>query len=460
MDRLSPLDAEFVEAENEDPRVSMAIGSIAVFGGRAPRFDEFLSAIEQRLPLVPRYRQKLRTIPFRIGPPVWVDDPHFDIRYHVRRTALPKPGGDAELAQLMGWVMSQRLDRDRPLWEYWMVTGLRGGHWAVISKVHHSMVDGVSGTDLYRVIFGPAPEEEELAEKPGAREPSTLELVARATGDNLLLPVRRAGAAMKNLSRPLPALGELVALGRGAWTIGTAVSPAPPSSLTGPIGQPRRYTWVRVPLDDIRAVKAGLGGTVNDVVLAAITAGFRTLLLARGETPHAHTLPSLVPVSLRAPGEERIYDNRVSAMIVHLPVHLSDPTEQLATIRQELGILKESGQAAVGAAAASLATYLPYYLTSAARWGYRIPQRNLVTVTTNVPGPRQQLYCLGRPLVEILPYVPLASTLRIGVAIFSYCDQITFGITGDYDTTPDLEVLAQGIADGVAALVKTIPGRT
>jgi WS/DGAT/MGAT family acyltransferase len=454
MDRLSPLDAGFVEAENEDARVSLAIGSIAVFRGPAPRFDEFVTAIERRLPLVPRYRQKLRTIPLRIGAPVWVDDPHFDIHYHLRHTVLPKPGGDAELAQLMARVMSQRLDRDRPLWEYWMVTGLQGGHWALISKVHHCMVDGVSGTDLYRVIFGPVPEGDLPGERPVAREPTTVELMARATGDSLLLPVRRARAAMNVMSRPLPALRELLALERGAWTVGAAVPPAPPSSLSGPIGQQRRCTWVRAPLDDIRTIKAELGGTVNDAVLAAITAGFRTLLLSRGETPHAHTVPSLVPVSLRAPGEERIYDNRVSAMIIHLPVHLADPAEQLAAIRREVGTLKRSGQASLGAAAASLAPYFPYYFTSLARFSYRIPQRNLVTVTTNVPGPRQRLYCLGRPLVEILPYVPLASTVRIGIAIFSYCDQITFGITGDYDTTPDLEVLAQGIADGIAALAK------
>jgi diacylglycerol O-acyltransferase len=226
------------------------------------------------------------------------------------------------------------------------------------------------------------------------------------------------------------------------------------SSLTGPIGQQRRYTWVRVPFDEVRTVKAEQGATVNDVVLSAISAGFRALLLSRGENPHAHGVPSLVPVSLRAPGEESIYDNRVSGMIVHLPVHLSDPLEQLAAIRKELETLKRSGQATVGAAAASVAPYLPYSVSSLTRLAYRIRQRIIVTVTTNVPGPRQRLYCLGRPLVEILPYVPLASTIRIGIAIFSYCDQITFGITGDYDTTPDLEVLAQGIADGIATLVK------
>lgn len=458
MDRLSPLDAEFVEAENEDRRVSMAIGSIAVFEGPAPSYEEFVAAIEQRLPLVPRYRQKVRSIPLRIGPPVWVDDPHFDIRYHIRRAALPRPGGDAELAQLTARVMAQRLDRDRPLWEYWLITGLRGRLWALLSKVHHSMVDGVSGTDLYRVIFGPAPVSVVPDERPCRSEPTAFELIARAAGDRALLPARRARAALDLATRPVPALSELARLTRGLWAVGPSLRPAKTSSLSGPIGQQRRYTWVRVPFEDVRAVKTELGATVNDTVLSAISAGFRALLLSRGETPDAHTVPSLVPVSLRAPGEESIYDNRVSAMIVHLPVHLSDPLEQLAAVRKEVQTLKRSGEATIGAAAASLARYLPYSVSSLSRLSYRIPQRNIVTVTTNVPGPRQRLYCLGRPLVEILPYVPLASTIRIGIAIFSYCDQITFGITGDYDTTPDLEVLAQGIADGVTTLVKAVKG--
>ncbi len=453
MDRLSPLDAEFVEAEEEDRHVSMAIGSIAVFEGPAPTYEELVNMIGSRLPLVPRYRQKLRTVPFRIGPPVWVDDPHFDIRFHIRQTAVPEPGGDEEVARLFARVMAQRLDRDRPMWEDWMVTGLAEHHWALISKVHHSMVDGVSGTDLYRVMFD-TPGEDVPTPTPAGREPLAWELAARAVGNLLLLPARSAGAALTALGRPVPSLRQAMGTARGMWTLTPAVQPAKRSSLTGPIGQQRRLTWVRVPLDDVRAIKSELGGTVNDAVLAAISAGFRSLLLSRGEKPHARMVPSLVPVSLRAPGQENIYDNRVSALIVPLPVHLSDPVEQLTAVRTEVAALKQSREAAVGQAFAELASYVPYPIASLTRFAFRFPQRDIVTVTTNVPGPRETLYCLGRPLVEIIPYVPIASSVRIGVAIFSYCDQITFGITGDYDTTPDLDVLAQGITDGVAALLK------
>ena len=457
MDRMSPLDATFVEAENEDRHVSMAIASIVIFEGPAPSHEDFIHAIEERLPLVPRYRQVMRTVPFRAGPPVWVDDRHFDIRYHIRAIGLPEPGGDAELAHLMAELMAQRLDRDRPLWEDWLVTGLAGGRWALISKVHHCMVDGVSGTDLYRVMFDAAPEVPATTPAmapPAAPSPSAIGMLAGATRDALVLPVRGTASMARAARHPVRWSQQMAQVGRAMWKLGGAFPPAPPSSLSGPIGQPRRYTWTRVPLDDIRAIKNGLGGTVNDVVLAVITAGFRDLLVHRGETPAATMIPSLVPVSLRAPGEENIYENRVSAMIVDLPVHLSDPVQQLASIRTQMGDLKNTQEAAAGAAFVDLARFVPYPLVSLSRFGFRIPQREIVTVTTNVPGPRQTLYCLGRPAVSIIPYVPIASTVRIGVAIFSYRDEVTFGITGDYDTTPDLDVLAGGIAAGVARLLK------
>jgi diacylglycerol O-acyltransferase len=455
MDHLGLLDAEFVEAEDEDRHVSMAIASIAVFEGPAPSYQKFVTSIAERLPLVPRYRQKLRTVPFGLGLPVWVDDPAFDVYYHIRPIALPEPGGDAELARLMALVMAQRLDRDRPLWEDWLVTGLAEDHWAVISKVHHCMVDGVSGTDLYRVMFDVAqpdavPSETQLS----SPEPSAVELITRANLDLLLLPARNAWAALRLLTHPKATLHTTMRTARAMWTLARTAPPATPSSLSGPIGQQRRNLWVREPLEDFRTIKRELGGTVNDVVLAAITAGFRTLLIARGETPGPDTLPSLVPVSLRAPGEENLYDNRVSSMIVRLPVHLSEPDEQLSAIREQVEALKVAGVPVAGQAVVSLASSFPYPMVSLNHFRYRIPQRQIVTVTTNVPGPRQPLYCLGRRLVEILPYVPLSSTVRIGVSILSYCDQITFGITGDYDATPDLEVLAHGIENGVKALLK------
>lgn len=458
MDPLNPLDAEFVEAENEDRHVSMAIASIAVFEGPAPSYDEFVETIGARLPLVPRYRQKLRATPLRFGPPVWVNDPHFDIRFHIRETALPAPGGDAELALLMARLMAQRLDRDRPLWEDWLVTGLADGRWALISKVHHSMVDGVSGTDLYRVMFDTAPAGIGPAGPLPGREPSDLALLVRAARDALMLPARRSQAFFERLTHPPTTYRQAAGTLRAVRKLVGAVPPAPPSSLSGPIGQQRRYVWVRVPLEDIKTIKRQLGGTVNDAVLAVITNGFRSLLLHREEVPVAHQLPSLVPVSVRAPGEENIYENRVSAMIVELPVHVADPVGQLGAVRIQMEDLKASGEAIAGQAFVSLARFVPYPIASLVRFGFRLPQREIVTVTTNVPGPQQPLYCLGRRIIEIIPYVPIASTVRIGVAIFSYCGQVTFGITGDYDSCPDLDVLGHGIEDGLAKLLTIAQG--
>ena len=468
MDQLNALDASFVDAEDTDQHSSMAIASLAIFEGPPPSYEEFLAFLAERLPLVPLYRKKLRTIPLRLGPPVWVDDPHFDLRYHVRQTALPAPGGDEQLSRLMQRVMAQRLDRDYPLWEYWLVEGLAQDRWALISKVHHCMVDGVSGTDLYRVVFDTAPEPPPPASaaRPaaGARpagdaptgpaEPSDLWLSARAIADAILLPARQSSALSDALADPGRAAQQIADAVRGAAKFSTALWPATRSSLSGPIGRQRRYIWARASLDDVKTVKQELGGTVNDVVLAAISGGFRALLLARGEQPEPHMVPSLVPVSVRAPGEESIYENRVSAVVAYLPVHIADPVERLAAVQAELSDLKASKEARAGEALASLGRYTLFPLASlAVRLAFALPQRDIVTVTTNVPGPRQPLYGLGRRLVEIIPYVPIATTLRTGISIFTYCGNVTFGITGDYATTEDLPVLAHGIEAGLSELL-------
>jgi len=457
MDRLNPLDAVFVDAEDADPHVSMAIASIAVFEGPAPSHEEFLAHMAGRLARVPRYRQKLRPVPFRLGRPVWVDDPDFDLRFHVRRTALPAPGGDQQLADLMARVMSQRLDRDHPLWEYWVAEGLADGHWALISKVHHCFVDGVSGTDLYRVIFdlSPEPTPPAVDERPVRAEPSPVELAVQAALDIVALPARETLALRGALADPQGAIRQAAEMARALAKLTPALWPATGSSLSGPIGRQRRYTWARASLDDVKTIKRSLGGTVNDVVLAAISGGFRALLLARGEEPGPHMVRSLVPVSVRAPGEENLYDNRVSALLADLPVHIADPVERLAAVQAELLALKTSNEALLGAALTSLGRYTPFPYTSwLVRLGFELPQRDIVTVTTNVPGPRQPLYGMGRRIVEIIPYVPIATTLRTGVSIFTYCDRVTFGITGDFDASPDLDVLARGIEDGLADLLK------
>jgi WS/DGAT/MGAT family acyltransferase len=457
MDKLNPLDAQFVDAEDQDRHTSMAIASIAVFEGPAPAYDEFLAYLSGRLTMVPRYRKKLRKVPFRLGPPVWVDDPAFDIRFHVRETALPPPGGDEQLKKLMARVMGQRLDRDYPLWEYWLVEGLADGRWAVISKVHHCMVDGVSGTDLYHVIFDYSPDPPTPAAQDHVlgEQPSSLSLAAQATLDMAMMPVREAAAIGGALTNPGAVVQQVSDTARALRRVAGSLLPATGSSLSGPIGQQRRYTWARASLDDIKTIKGKFGGTVNDVFLAVISGGFRDLLLARGETPDQFMIPSLVPVSVRAPGEENIYDNRVSGILVYLPVHIADPVDRLTAIRAELSALKASKVSKVMETAVSLGRFTPYPLASVGvQLLYKLPQHEVVTVTTNVPGPRQTLYGMGRKLVEIIPYVPIATTLRTGISIFTYCDDVTFGITGDYASNPDIEVLARGVEADLATLLK------
>jgi WS/DGAT/MGAT family acyltransferase len=469
MDRLEPLDALFVEAEDEDENTSMAIASIAVLEGPAPSQKEIRELVQGRLPLVPRYRQKLRTVPFRLGRPVWVDDPDFDLSYHVRRTLLPEPGGDKQLAALMAQVMSQRLDRDHPLWEYLVVDGLARDRWALISKVHHSMVDGVGGADLYRLLTE-VPQEPaqspsgsadsaDSADSAGsadeaAKPTSEVSLLAQAAADLVRLPVLQALAVSGAVADPGRAIRHAAAVTRAVARLSPSLWPAAESSLSGNIGKERRYAWARASLDDVKTIKRELGGTVNDVVLAAISSGFRALLLERGEPLEPHEVPSLVPVSVRAPGDDGGFGNQVSATVADLPVHIADPVERLGAVRTELDSLKASNEALIGQALACLGRYSPYMLASWwVRKAFSMRQREIVTVTTNVPGPREPLYWLGRRLEEIIPYVPIASTVRTGISIFSYDGNVVFGITADYDANPDVDVLARGIEHGVSELL-------
>jgi len=417
---------------------------------------EINTALLGRLPLIPRYRQKVRQMPWDVGPPVWVDDPDFDIAYHARRTALPAPGGDRELATLMGRVMSARMDRNRPLWEYWVVEGLAGGRWALISKVHHCMVDGMSGTDLYRVVFDLTPE-------PGpavpddwrpAPEPSTVALTLLAARDLAGEPWRATKALAGAVRRP-QTLGKVVRTTvRGTAALATALVPTRASSLTGPLSDARRFAFARASVEDVSAVRHALGGTFNDVVMAAVTAGFRSLLISRGERPTAHLIRSLVPVNVRAPGEESIRDNRVSSMLADLPVDVADPLERLAAVRDLFGRLKAEHEADAGATLVRIAGLEPFPpVATGLRLAWHVPQRFVTTVTTNVPGPPVPLYALGRRCLEIVPYVPIASRLRLGVSMFTYAGQLTFGVTGDYDTAGDAWGLAEGIESGLAELV-------
>src|SRR3954469_20223496 len=459
MNRMSPLDASFLHLEDDNS--SMHIGSTAIFEGPAPTQDEFRAMVESKLPLVPRYRQKVRFVPLELGRPVWEDDPHFNITYHVRHTALPTPGGQAQLRNLIGRVMSQMLDRTKPLWEMWVVEGLEDGHWALISKVHHAMVDGVSGTDLLAVMLDASPDPARPMGEDWTPEPpvSNVRLLANAVGERAVSPYEIVRGARRIVRAPRQFANEVVETAKGMSSmIGVAV-PTAATSLNGPIGPHRRYSWARGSISEVKGVRATLGGTLNDVVLAAISQGFRELLQGRGEDLDGRTVRSLVPVSVRRAGEKGTYNNRVSAMFAELPVGIADPVERLHAVTAQLARLKESKQAVAGDVLTGLAGFAPPVLLAVGtRVAFRAPQRNINTVTTNVPGPRVQLYAAGRKMLEAFPYVPLAGRVRIGIAIFSYLDTLNFGVTGDYNSSPDLDVLAHGIEAGMADLVKAAAG--
>jgi diacylglycerol O-acyltransferase / wax synthase len=412
---------------------------------------------------VPRYQQVVRFVPLAIGRPVWVDDPHFNIRYHVRRTALPSPGGDDELRALVGRVMSQNLDRAKPLWENWMVEGLDDGRWALLSKVHHCMVDGVAATDLMSVMFDverePAPA---ASSDPGTAiaawspepAPGDLSLLVSATVERVLNPIAAARGLGGEFANPGALLGVLGDVSRAAVASAGLVRQQVGSSLNGPLSPHRRWSWARGDLSDVKVVRAALGGTVNDVVLAAITNCFRELLLERGESVE-RALRTLVPVSVRHSDQHGEYNNRVSAMIAELPVMIEDPVERLHSLTGQMADLKASKQAVAGEVLTSLSGFAPpMLLAMGARLAGRLPQRSLNTGTTNVPGPQFPLYVAGRRMLESFPYIPLFAQVRLAVAIFSYNGTLSFGVSGDYDTSADIEVLCSGIEHGLRQLVR------
>ena len=461
MQRMAPLDTWFLHVEDEADH--MHIGSVGVFEGPPPAWQDLLGAIGARLEFVPRYRQRFQPVPLGLARPVWVDDPHFHLEYHVRHTALPRPGGFAQLRKLVGRVMGQQLDRRRPLWETWFIEGLEGDRWAMLTKVHHCVVDGIAGTDLLAAILSADPAEE--VAPPGTWQPqptpSPVALLRDAAAELLTQPseqwralraaARRPRAAARGVASGLHGLAEFAGLAR----------PLPACSLTGPIGPHRRWATAHTTLAELKAVRRALGGTVNDVALAAITAGYRDLLAKRGELHKVGEVRTMVPVSLRAEHERGEYHNRVSALFVPLPVTVSDARERYERVRDTMRDMKASGEEVAVAALIDLSGMAPHMfvglaLRSATLLVQRSGQPFVSSVTTNVPGPQHPLYLLGRRMLAAYPYVPIGEGLRTGVAIFSYDGQLTFGVTADYDRVPDVEVLADGIERGVAELVDLI----
>jgi WS/DGAT/MGAT family acyltransferase len=452
-DRLTGLDASFLHLE--DDSAHMHVAAVLLFDGEPPAQEEVAQALERRLHLVPRYRQKLAFVPFGQGRPVWVDDPHFNLDYHVRKTALPEPGSEEQLRNLAGRVFSQRLDRDKPLWELWIVEGLQGDRFAVLSKTHHALVDGVSGVDIASVLFD-TQAEPQAPPDPGRRwlaapPPSGAQLFSRALVERLSEPaeiVRGVRAALRTPRRvALSAVESLVGVGAMAWA---GLNPAPDSPYNGRIGPHRRFNWVRVSLDDVKTIKDELGGTVNDVMLATVSGALGRHLRRRGVDTDGLELKAMVPVSVRAELERGALGNRVAAMMATLPVGVEDPVEALRQISAAMSDLKESGQAVGAQVLTELSGFAPpTVMSQAARVVQR--QRFFNVVVTNVPGPQFPLYLMGREMVDVFPMVPLAPGQAIGVAIMSYNGRINFGLVGDYDLLHDLDEVAQ---DFTAALTE------
>ena len=458
LQRLSAVDASFLA--NESATSHMHVGAVVVLEGPPPPFDEFLDSLRSRLHLVPRYRQKLAHPPMDSGRPLWIDDPSFNLEYHVRQTALPKPGTERQLMRLAARIMSQQLDRSKPLWETWLVEGLEGNRVALISKTHHALIDGVSGIDLAQVLFDLTPvpvdldpEEQGLEAWSPSPEPTAAELVAGGVAGLARTGLGIAATAVSVLRAPGGALAQareaVEGIGEIAWA---GLNPAPATPLNVEIGPHRRFVGVRCELADFKKVKNAFGGTVNDVVLTVVSGALREWLRSRGIRPDGMELRALVPVSIRAEHEHGDLGNRIAAMRGPLPVYVDDPIERLRTVRAGMDGIKESKQAVGAEVLAGVQSFAPpTILAQAARINFSTRLFNLIV--TNVPGPQFPIYVRGREMLEVFPVAFLPKDHALAIAIMSYNGGLDFGLLGDFDALPDIDRIAEGLSDSIAELV-------
>jgi diacylglycerol O-acyltransferase / wax synthase len=473
-DRLSPVDASFLHQERQASH--MHVGGVAIFEGPPPAAGEFVESLESRLHLVPRYRQKLAIPPLEMGRPFWVDDASFNLAYHVRHTALPSPGSEEQLRQLVGRIFSQRLDRSKPLWEIWLVQGLtRGGgvagatddssergaagaRFALISKSHHALIDGISGVDIATVLFDlepvPKPPPADADGWTAEPEPSEAELVAEGVKELVRTPTDLAGRVVGALQRPGDTLGRVREAAEGVGEVVWAgMNPAPDVPLNVPIGPHRRVWWVRGRLEDFKRIKNALGGTVNDVVLAVVAGAMGRWLRARGVRTEGLELRALVPVSIRGEDESGALGNRIAAMRGPLPVYARDPVERLRIVKESMAGLKESKQALGAEVISGVERFAPpTLLAQASRLNFSTRLFNLIV--TNVPGPQFPLYMLGRELQEIVPVAFLPEDHALAIAIMSYNGKVDFGLLGDYDAMPDIERVGELLEEGLEELLE------
>jgi len=460
-ERLSSLDVSFLYLEG--PTTAMHVGGVATFAPPTTGFDvdRLVRRISARIATVPRYRQKVRFVPGHLANPVWVDDPDFDLGYHVRRSALPRPGTDAQLRELVGRIQGRPLDRSRPLWELYVVEGLADGRFAIVTKTHHAMVDGISAVDIGQLILDSTPEPREsapIAWTP-APEPSSVELLADAVADLVATPtdlVKTARTALDDARRT--AEGLLAGAGGFLAAVRTATRLAPESPLNVDIGSSRRYGTARTELDDYKRVRKAHGGTVNDVVLATVSGALRQWLLTRGEpVPATTTVRALVPVSVRGEDSAAALGNRISAYLVDLPVGEPEPLQRLATVSAAMRAHKEAGQSVGAEALVALSGFAPPTLHAlGARVVSTYSRRLFNLVVTNVPGPQFPLYADGAQMCAAFPVVPLVKGQAVSIGLTSYDGGVFYGLNADRDAMPDVQVLCDLLPEAVAELVETV----
>jgi WS/DGAT/MGAT family acyltransferase len=463
-ERLSAVDASFLYLES--PTTAMHVGTVAVLDEPPDGFDHdrLVQLIAERIAYVPRYRQRLRSVPGRLANPVWVDDEAFDLSYHVRRSALPRPGSRAQLAEFVARVQSRRLDRSRPLWEAYLVEGLEGGRFALVTKTHQAMVDGVAAVDIAQVIVERSPRSGDAppdAWRP-APEPSWPELVVGAVADTVRRPTELVDTLRTGVgdlrSTAGRVAGGLLAVAR------TTARSAPPSPLNGPVGEQRRYAMVDTSLEDFRAVRAAHGASVNDVVLATVAGALREFLMSRGEPLGRSTVVrALVPVSVQpdedagggpAPGPG---GGPVRSVLVDLPVGEPSAVMRLHQTAYQTVAHAESGRAVEARALTGIAGFAPPTLHGlGARVASTLSQRLFNLVVTNVPGPQETLYADGARMVAAYPVTPLSAGQALSISTTSYAGGVFFGLQADRDLVPDLDVLADLVPEALGQLVAAV----
>ncbi len=455
LDRLTPVDASFLHQES--PNSHMHIGGLTILEGPPPSMEEFLEQIRRRLHLVPRYRHKLAHTALDSGRPVWIDDPSFNLEYHVRHTALPAPGTREQLQDLTARIFSQQLDRSKPLWEMWLIEGLEEDQFALITKTHHSLIDGIAGVDLATVLFDLSPEPPALPinGKPWQPrpEPGTAQLLAAGATGALRTGVALAEGLVAALTHPERALDRAREAAEGIGEIIWAgLNPAPETPLNVPIGPHRRFIALSNELEDFKAVKNAFGGTVNDVVLAVVAGALRKFLIARGRHTEGVEMRALVPVSVRAEDEHNTGGNRIVVMRGPLPVYISDPLNRLRFVSNAMAGLKESKQALGAEVIAGAQAFAPpTILAQASRLNFSTRLFNLII--TNIPGIQFPLYVLGREMLQAFPVAFLPENHALAIAIMSYNGHMNFGLLADFDALPDLDGFAESIDEELQTLI-------